>query len=246
MNSPKQHILIVDEEARMRRIIRSCLEQQGYEVLEAIDHTTALNTVFQHDVDLIVMDLMEHAVTGIDLCRRIRKSKPIPIIILTALSEEHFRLCAFEAGVDDYMTKPFSSRELTHRIRAILRRATHFCEFPRNRTERQLIYPDILIDPDAYRVTVAGEDINLTPKEYKLLFILAQSPEKLFTREQLLREIWHYDPLDGDCRTVDTHIKRLRKKIRQKSPKAASIISTVWGNGYKIKVPSYEDHLREG
>lgn len=243
MNKRKQHILLVDKEARIRRLLRSFLEAQGYEVSEAIDGKTALDAVFQYDVDLMVMDLMDQTLTGIDVCRRIRRNKPIPILILSVLSEERYRLGAFEAGADDYMTKPFSPRELIHRVQAILRRRMHIGEISVKRTEKQLIYPDILIDPDAHRVMVASKDVSLTPIEYKLLYILAQSPERLFTREQLLQEVWRNDPNDGECRTVDTHIKRLRQKLRQKSPKAASIISTVWGKGYKIKFPSYEDGL---
>lgn len=241
MYSRRQHILVVDDEERMRRLIRSYLEQQGYEVSEAMDGPMALDAIYQHDIDLIILDLMVPNMTGIDVCRRIRKGKPIPILVLTILTEEHHRLSAFEAGGDDYMTKPFSPRELVFRIQAILRRSPYLSVVPRKRTERQIIYPDIIIDPDAHQVIVAGEEVNLTPKEFKLLVILSQSPDKLFKREQLLREIWHYEPIDSDCRTVDTHIKRLREKIRQKSPKAASIITTIWGNGYKLKVPSYDD-----
>ena len=239
LTSQKQHILIVDKEESMRRSIRSYFEQQGYEVSEAIDGSSALDAVFRYDVDLIVMDLMKQNLSGIDVSRHIRKNKPIPILILTMVSEEHYRLCAFEAGVDDYMSKPFNLQELLLRVRAILRRTTQICQLPLNQTKRKLIHPDILIDIDAHRVTVAGEDVYLTPIEYKLLFTFALFPEKLFTREQLLREIWHHDPKGGEYRTVDTHIKRLRKKIRQKSPEAASIISTVWGLGYRIKFPSY-------
>jgi two-component system, OmpR family, response regulator ResD len=143
----------------------------------------------------------------------------------------------FEAGTDDYVIKPFSPRELVHRVKAVLRRssATAFLSTEME-THNVIVFPELTIDHDAHEVRAGGTEVSLTPKEYELLHYLASSPDKVFTREELLRDVWNYE-FFGDLRTVDTHIKRLREKLNRASPKAAAMIHTVWGVGYKLEVP---------
>jgi two-component system response regulator ResD len=157
--------------------------------------------------------------------------------MLTARGEETNRVEGFEAGTDDYVVKPFSPRELVHRVKAVLRRtsATAFLTTD-TETHNVIVFPELTIDHDAHEVKAGGKKIQLTPKEYELLYYLAKSPDKVFTREQLLRDVWHYE-FFGDLRTVDTHVKRLREKLNRASAKAAKMITTVWGVGYKLEVP---------
>jgi two-component system, OmpR family, response regulator ResD len=143
----------------------------------------------------------------------------------------------FESGTDDYVVKPFSPRELVHRVKAVLRRASATAFLTTNiETHNVIVFPELTIDHDAHEVKAGGKKIQLTPKEYELLYYLAKSPDKVFTREQLLRDVWHYE-FFGDLRTVDTHVKRLREKLNRASTKAAKMITTVWGVGYKLEVP---------
>ncbi|MFC4737999.1 response regulator transcription factor [Bacillus daqingensis] len=228
-------ILIVDDEERIRRLLRMYLEKEAYTVEDAENGESALTMALETDYDLIVLDLMMPGMDGIEVCEEIRKQKATPIIMLTAKGEEVNRVQGFEAGTDDYIVKPFSPREVVLRVKALLRRAssTKFLQ-TETKTKELFEFPYLTIDDDAHRVTVEGELISLTPKEYELLLYLAQAPDKVFAREQLLKDVWNYE-FFGDLRTVDTHVKRLREKLSQVEPKAADMIKTVWGVGYKFE-----------
>lgn len=235
--SENQRILVVDDEDRIRRLIRMYLEREGYEIEEAEDGDTALTKALETDYDLILLDLMLPGMDGIDVCEQVRKKKATPIIMLTARGEEANRIQGFEVGADDYVVKPFSPREVVHRVKALLRRASATAYLKTEQVaSNALVFPDLTIDHDAHRVVAGGVEVNLTPKEYELLHYLAQSPDKVFSREDLLKNVWHYD-FFGDLRTVDTHVKRLREKLNRVSPEAAAMIATVWGVGYKLEVP---------
>lgn len=235
--SDQERILVVDDEARIRRLVRMYLEREGYEIEEAEDGDTALAKALETDYDLILLDLMLPGMDGIDVCQELRKKKATPVIMLTARGEETNRIQGFEVGADDYVVKPFSPRELVHRVKALLRRASATAYLKTDQSaSNAIVFPDLTIDHDARRVVAGGEEVNLTPKEYELLHYLAQSPDKVFSREELLKDVWHYD-FFGDLRTVDTHVKRLREKLNRASPEAAAMIATVWGVGYKLEVP---------
>lgn len=235
--SDQQHILIVDDEDRIRRLLRMYLEREEFLISEAEDGEQALNMALETDYDLILLDLMLPGMDGTEVCEQLRKKKATPIIMLTARGEETNRVQGFEVGADDYVVKPFSPREIVYRVKALLRRAsaTAYLKTEQN-ASNALVFPDLTIDHDAHRVLASGVEVNLTPKEYELLHYLAQSPDKVFSREELLKDVWNYD-FFGDLRTVDTHVKRLREKLNRVSPNAASMIATVWGVGYKLEVP---------
>ncbi|WP_216830412.1 response regulator transcription factor [Alkalihalobacterium elongatum] len=228
-------ILVVDDEERIRRLLKMYLERENYEVEDAENGEQALEMALKEDYDLILLDIMMPGIDGIEVCQELRKTKATPIIMLTAKGEEANRVQGFEVGTDDYIVKPFSPREVVLRVKALLRRSSS-TKFLQTDTGSKdiLVFPHLTIDNDAHRVTVEGTEINLTPKEYELLHYLALSPDKVFSREQLLKDVWNYD-FFGDLRTVDTHVKRLREKLNRVSPDAASMISTVWGVGYKFE-----------
>ncbi|WP_277538132.1 response regulator transcription factor [Cohnella rhizosphaerae] len=236
MMNAGNRILVVDDEERIRRLLRMYLEKEGYVIEEAEDGETALKLALQEEYDLIVLDLMLPGIDGMEVCARLRQSKATPVIMLTAKGEEVNRVQGFEAGADDYVVKPFSPREVIFRIKAILRRssATAFLSKELN-TSNNIVFPHLVIEHDAHRVTAGGQEVNLTPKEYELLHYLASSPDKVFSREDLLKDVWNYD-FFGDLRTVDTHVKRLREKLNRVSTEAAAMITTVWGVGYKLEV----------
>ena len=234
----KTHILVVDDEDRIRRLLRMYLEKEGFAVDEAEDGETALVKALERDYDLLLLDVMLPGIDGTEVCERLRKTKATPIIMLTAKGEEANRVQGFEAGADDYVVKPFSPREVIYRVKAILRRssATAFLHKDAIKSSNNIVFPHLVIEHDAHRVTAGGHEVQLTPKEYELLHYLASSPDKVFSREDLLKNVWHYD-FFGDLRTVDTHVKRLREKLNRVSPEAAAMITTVWGVGYKLEVP---------
>lgn len=236
-NETQQKILVVDDEERIRRLLRMYLERENYLIDEAEDGETALQMALTNDYDLILLDLMLPGIDGMEVCNELREHKATPVIMLTAKGEEANRIQGFEAGTDDYVVKPFSPREVVFRVKALLRRSSKTAFLAKDHTPNNvLVFPNITIDNDAHKVTTNGLDVNLTPKEYELLLYLAQNPEKVFSREDLLKDVWHYE-FFGDLRTVDTHIKRLREKLNRVSPDAANMISTVWGIGYKLEVP---------
>lgn len=229
-------ILVVDDEERIRRLLKMYLERENFLIDEAEEGNEALQKALENYYDLIILDLMLPGIDGIEVCRRLREKKATPVIMLTAKGEESNRVQGFEVGTDDYIVKPFSPREVVLRVKALLRRSSPTSYLQTDTSAKDLIvFPHLTIDHDAHRVTVDGQEINLTPKEYDLLYFLAKSPDKVFDRETLLKEVWHYD-FFGDLRTVDTHIKRLREKLNKVSDVAAKMIVTVWGVGYKLEV----------
>ncbi len=229
-------ILVVDDEERIRRLLKMYLERENFLIDEAEEGNEALQKALENYYDLIILDLMLPGIDGIEVCRRLREKKATPVIMLTAKGEESNRVQGFEVGTDDYIVKPFSPREVVLRVKALLRRSSPTGYLQTDTSAKDLIvFPHLTIDHDAHRVTVDGQEINLTPKEYDLLYFLAKSPDKVFDRETLLKEVWHYD-FFGDLRTVDTHVKRLREKLNKVSDVAAKMIVTVWGVGYKLEV----------
>ncbi|MGR6858528.1 DNA-binding response regulator ResD [Bacillus halotolerans] len=229
-------ILVVDDEARIRRLLKMYLERENYVIEEAENGDEAIAKGLETNYDLILLDLMMPGTDGIEVCRQIREKKATPIIMLTAKGEEANRVQGFESGTDDYIVKPFSPREVVLRVKALLRRASQNSYFNANTpTKNVLVFSHLSIDHDAHRVTADGTEVSLTPKEYELLYFLAKTPDKVYDREKLLKEVWQYE-FFGDLRTVDTHVKRLREKLNKVSPGAAKKIVTVWGVGYKFEV----------
>ncbi|OPY58968.1 MAG: Transcriptional regulatory protein SrrA [Pelotomaculum sp. PtaU1.Bin035] len=222
-------ILVVDDEELVQDLIRLYLEKEGFQVEEAWDGQDALAKLHATSPDLIILDIMLPKMDGWTVCREIRKNKATPIIMLTAKGEEFDRVLGLELGADDYVCKPFSPIELVARVKAVLRRST----LAGQASSKVLSYPGMIVDYNSHRVEVDGCEIALAPKEFELLWFLASYPGRLFSREQLLKNVWDYDYL-GDPRTVDTHVKRLREKLEVGAKKR--YIRTVWGLGYKFEV----------
>lgn len=225
-------ILVVDDEKRMRELIREHLEAAGYQVTEAADGMAALE-LFQRNAqgyEAVILDVMMPELDGWSLCREIRRHSQVPVIMLTARGEEYDKLFGFELGVDDYLVKPFSPRELMARLKAVLRRG----ELAGNTTgsaSQRWQFQGLTIDATARQVLVDEAPVKLTPREYELLLFLAQHPGQAFSREQLLDQVWGYDFV-GEDRTVDTHIKMLRENLKPYK----HLLVTVWGHGYKFEV----------
>ncbi len=233
-------LLVVDDEERIRRLVKMYLEREDYIIDEADNGRDALEMALEEDYECIILDLMMPEMDGIEVCEELRKQKTTPVIMLTAKGEESNRVQGFEVGADDYIVKPFSPREVVLRVKALLRRVSSTSFTNNDGTARDvLVFPHLTIDHDAHRVTADGQEVNLTPKEYELLCFLAKSPDKVFNREVLLKEVWQYE-FFGDLRTVDTHVKRLREKLSSVSKAAAKMIVTVWGVGYKFEVDEDE------
>ncbi|HOV80801.1 MAG TPA: response regulator transcription factor [Bacillota bacterium] len=224
-----QTVLVVDDEELVQDLIRLYLEKEGFRVIEAWDGEEALAKLRSASPDLVILDIMLPKMDGWTVCREIRKTMATPIIMLTAKGEEFDRVLGLELGADDYVCKPFSPIELVARIKAVLRRST----LTGHSDSKMLSYPGLIVDYDGHRVEVDGREVSLAPKEFELLWFLASHPGLLYSREQLLKNVWNYDYL-GDPRTVDTHIKRLREKLEAGSKKR--YIRTVWGLGYKFEV----------
>ena len=235
----KVTLLVVDDEERIRRLLNMYLTREGYEIEEAVDGAEALEKALVNNYDCILLDLMMPEKDGLEVLEELREKKIMtPVMMLTAKGEESDRVTGFESGADDYIVKPFSPREVVLRVKAILRRSVTFPGATSSSTSKDLVvFPQLTIDHDAHRVTAEGKEVNLTPKEYELLYFLAKSPDKVFDREQLLKEVWHYE-FFGDLRTVDTHVKRLREKLSVFPNSAAKMIVTVWGVGYKFEIPN--------
>jgi len=230
------NILIVDDERKIRDLVRLYLEKEGFTVGEAEDGQKALDLYQQRQWNLIVLDLMMPGMDGWEVCKEVRRRKSnIPIIMLTARDDEMDRVLGLELGADDYLVKPFSPRELVARIKAVLRRTRAAPDAAQPAGSYALDYPGLSINPELRLVLVDGQAVNLTPKEYELLYQLCRSPRRTFTRDELLEAIWGYDYL-GDTRTVDTHVNRLRDKLLKASGNKSSYIATVWGVGYRFEV----------
>lgn len=234
--SEQAKILVVDDEERIRRLLKLYLEREEYVIEEAENGEEALQKALEIDFDLILLDLMLPEMDGVEVCTKLRERKATPVIMLTAKGEESNRVQGFEVGADDYIVKPFSPREVVLRVKALLRRSSS-TKYLKTDTDSHdvIVYPHLTIDKDAHRVIADGVQVNLTPKEYELLYYLAKTPDKVFDREELLKEVWEYE-FFGDLRTVDTHVKRLREKLSKVSEDAAKMIVTVWGIGYKFEV----------
>lgn len=232
----KRKVLVVDDEERIRKLVILYLEADDYEITEADNGDDALELALNEDFDLIILDVMMPGKDGFEVTRELRMHKSTPILLLTAKGEENDVLEGFEAGADDYVKKPFSPREVLQRTKAILKRSSETAYMKFDSSSRDIIvYEHLEIDNDAHKVTVDGQYVNLTPKEYELLLFLAENPDKVFDRKELLKEVWNYE-FYGDLRTVDTHIKRLREKLNDVSVDASLMIQTVWGVGYKFVV----------
>ncbi|MGM0472150.1 MAG: response regulator [Bacillota bacterium] len=230
----KQKILVVDDEENIVELVEFNLKQAGYEVVVTYDGQSALDLLEKEDIDLLILDLMLPEVDGLDVCRHIRNDQELnelPIIMLTAKEKEVDRVLGLELGADDYITKPFSPRELTARVKAILRRTS----FSSNKQDQELIQVGrIVIDLNKYEVQLAGTEVDLTPKEFELLKILVNNAGRVLTRDFLLQEIWGYD-YNGDTRTVDVHIRRTRQKLKDYLNSDIQYIETVRGVGYRFK-----------
>ncbi len=223
-----ERILLVDDEARIRRLVKDFLTRDGYEVLEASDGQEALDQYFSNnDLSLVILDVMMPKLNGYEVAREIRKDSDIPIIMLTAKSEEDDELQGFELGVDEYISKPFSPKILMARVAAVIRRSNGSVLSGNNMTE----VGGIVIDIDAHVVTIDGEEIVLSVKEFELLNYFVQNKGIALSRDTILNNVWNYDYF-GDARTIDTHVKKLRSKLGEKG----SYIKTIWGMGYKFEI----------
>lgn len=218
-------ILVVDDESRIRKIIRDFLVREGYVVCEAEDGEAALDIFCSNnDIDLIIMDVMMPKMDGWQLCKEVRKLSKVPILMLTAKSEEQDELKGFELGVDEYISKPFSPKILTARVNALLRRTT-------GDSEEILDIAGITVNKIAHTVTIDGKEIDLSFKEFELLTYFVTNQGVALSRERILNNVWNYDYF-GDARTIDTHVKKLRSKLGKKG----EYIKTIWGMGYKFEV----------
>lgn len=221
-------LLVVDDESKIREVIREYSEFNGFEVNEAEDGMSAVGLVKLNDYDLIIMDVMMPKLDGFSACKEIKKIKDIPVIMLSARGEEYDKLFGFELGIDDYMVKPFSPKELMARINAVLARHSAQSVQEKNKVQE---FGGLVIDIAGRSVTVDGQKIELTPKEYDLLFFLVENKNIALSRDKLLQDIWGYD-FFGDDRTIDTHIKNLRNNL---GPYRDHIV-TLRGVGYKFEV----------
>lgn len=224
-------ILVVDDEKLLVKGIKYNLEQEGYEVMTAFDGEEAVRLAHDESIDLILLDLMLPKMDGLTVCRTIRGFSDVPIIMLTAKSEDIDKILGLEYGADDYITKPFNIREVTSRIKAILRRTKPAGN--KTQTKDILISGDITLDYNFRRTSIKGKIIELTGKEFDLLELFVKNPGKVYTRENLLDIAWGFD-YPGDARTVDVHIRRLREKIEE-NPAQPDYIKTKWGVGYYYK-----------
>ncbi|MFU0784025.1 MAG: DNA-binding response regulator, OmpR family, contains REC and winged-helix (wHTH) domain [Thermoanaerobacterium thermosaccharolyticum] len=222
-------ILAIDDEEKILDVIKAYLEREGYSVFTETNGANAINTFKSLKPDLVILDLMLPGLSGEEICSKIRAISKVPILMLTAKVGEDDKVYGFSIGADDYLTKPFSPRELTMRVKAILRRT-------KDDMALNDIFSfndgDLVIDTRSYEVKKSGEIVNLTPNEYKLLTVMAQNPNRVFTRGELIEKVMGYD-FEGFDRTIDAHIKNLRQKIED-DPKNPVYIKTVYGAGYKF------------
>ena len=220
-----QKILVVDDEARMRKLVSDFLVREGYEVLEAANGEEAMDLFYaDKEIVLIILDVMMPKMDGWQALREIRESSQVPVIMLTARADERDELKGFDLGVDEYVTKPFSPRTLVARVNAILRRTASHEENDR------IELSGIVLDKSAHRVTIDGEPVELSFKEFELLTYFMENNKIALSREKILNHVWNYDYF-GDARTIDTHVKKLRSKLGSKG----ELIKTIWGMGYKLE-----------
>ena len=228
----KQKILIVDDDNNIAELISLYLVKECFETRICNDGESAINTFDTFEPNLVLLDLMLPGIDGYQVCREIRTKSQVPIIMLSAKGEVFDKVLGLEMGADDYMEKPFDSKELVARVKAVLRRYKPQVQEVQESDDKVVRYPDLEINMTNYSVTYMGERVDMPPKELELLYFLAASPNHVFTREQLLDQIWGYEYI-GDTRTVDVHIKRLREKL---SDHEKWRLATIWGIGYKFEV----------
>lgn len=223
----KLKILVVDDESRMRKLVRDFLVRQDYEVLEAGDGEEALDIFYREkDIALLILDVMMPKMNGWEVCREVRENSKVPIIMLTAKSDESDELMGFDLGVDEYISKPFSPKILVARVEAILRRTNQIGDSSQIKKAGLIV-----LDKTAHEVTIDGKSVELSFKEFELLEYFMDNQGIALSRERILNSVWNYDYF-GDARTIDTHVKKLRSKLG----KQGEYIKTVWGMGYKFEV----------
>lgn len=230
------HILIIEDDPNIAELIRLYLEKDNFDVTIASDGRTGVNAFHSIHPDLILLDIMLPEMDGFEVCREIRKTDKTPIIMLTAKDETVDKITGLELGADDYIAKPFDMKEVIARIHAVLRRFGDSDSASSDPTDA-IIFHNLVINMSAYEVLICGKKVEMPPKELELLYFLASHPNRVFTRNQLLDDVWGFEYL-GDSRTVDVHVKRLREKINGASEQWS--LSTVWGVGYKFELISNE------
>lgn len=224
-------IMIVDDDKNICELISLYLNKEGFETYKIYDGKEALDKFRALSPSLVLLDLMLPGMDGITVCKELRKISSVPIIMITAKGETFDKILGLELGADDYIVKPFEPKEMVLRVKAVLRRYA-----PPNDDVKQVTYPDLTINLTEYKINVNGTEMEIPPKEFELIYFLATHPNQVFTREQLLEQVWGYDYF-GDSRTVDVHIKRIREKLPDNKMWA---LKTVWGVGYKFEVKSGE------
>lgn len=234
-------ILLVDDDASIIEVLKLYFEKEGYSVSACMQGDKALAAFQVANPDIVILDLMLPGMDGNDICREIRKISDVPIIMLTARTDTIDKVVGFELGADDYVAKPFEPKELLARVKSILRRCEKQGSYDKapdnestNETSEVITYPGFSVDKVKYVVTVDGKEIYMPPKELELLFFLASNPNHVFSREQLLENVWGYD-FYGESRTVDVHVKRIREKIENPEREQNWCIKTVWSKGYKFE-----------
>ncbi len=228
----KQKVMIVDDDQHIAELISLYLSKEGYETMEIYDGREAVEKIGSFQPDMLLLDLMLPGMDGYKVCTEIRKISDIPVIMLTAKGETFDKVLGLELGADDYMVKPFDPKELVARVKAVLRRYDQKASQKEDKNKK-LVFSDLEINISNYTVEYHGEYVDFPPKEFELLHYLAEHPNQVFTREQLLDRIWGYEYI-GDTRTVDVHIKRIREKLNKQEQNWS--IKTVWGVGYKFEV----------
>ena len=226
---PSNKVLIVDDDAHIAELIKLYLEKEEYKTIVASNGTKALQLFKEEAPSIVILDVMMPEMDGWQVCREIRRISNIPIIMLTAKGETFDKVLGLELGADDYMVKPFEPKELIARVKAVLRRF----ESKDTQAMKEIVFPNLTINLSNYELKICGKIVEIPPKELELLYFLASNPNRVFTREQLLEEVWGFDYF-GDSRTVDVHIKRLREKLE--GVEGSWQLKTVWGVGYKFEV----------
>jgi len=226
--SNKTKVLVIDDDVNICELIRLYMEKEGFEVVTVYNGSKALEVFRNEAPNIVILDIMLPGADGWQVCREIRKISNIPVIMLSAKGETFDKVLGLELGADDYLVKPFEPKELVARVKAVLRRYEH-----KDSDVQEIVYPNLIINKTNYTLKVNGKEMEFPPKELELLYFLASNPNKVFTREQLIEQVWGYD-FYGDSRTVDVHIKRLREKLDSEGQNWQ--LKTVCGVGYKFEV----------
>ncbi len=237
-------ILVVDDDRNINELVTLYFTKEGYEVESVMKGNEALAAFHEFKPDLIILDLMLPGMDGYDITREIRKESRVPIIMLTARGETLDKVVGLELGADDYVQKPFEPKELVARVKAVLRRTEKNGDSDEEVLPERIEYPGLVVDKGSYTVEINGTVVEMPPKELELLFFLASHPNRVYTREQLLGNVWGYD-FFGESRTVDVHVKRIREKIDAAGGDLPWAIKTVWGVGYKFEVDTDEYEIND-